>query len=175
MKWRPKATRSAWPKVTTASAEAGLKPPARGGESAAAYLQNPCKGSAAEFLQREPALRSLRIAEAVHEQREPVHAHRRAFAPEPEGWRRRRARHRGHGVDLLQRLRVRVLDDELRRLSEAWHNVTSRSVIGALRDEDDLEARARCDAAWNEATELYHELMEKIGERLRLLIAHWTE
>jgi len=28
MKWRPKATRSASPKVTMASAEAGVKPPA---------------------------------------------------------------------------------------------------------------------------------------------------
>lgn len=75
----------------------------------------------------------------------------------------------------FQRLRVRLLDHDLREKSTKWWEVTVPATLGAMRDEDDTAARQRAEMAWASSTVLYEELAEGIGERLRFLIAHWDD
>ncbi len=73
----------------------------------------------------------------------------------------------------FQRLRVRVLDGELRALCQEWWSAASQSTIPALREEDDESARTRASAVWKRCTALYPQVMEAIGSRLRELVAGW--
>jgi hypothetical protein len=75
----------------------------------------------------------------------------------------------------VQRLRVRLLDDRLRAFVEQWSSLAAAATVGAMREEPDAEARARSVAAWSRCTDLYLEMAEAIGERLRMLIAHWSD
>jgi hypothetical protein len=72
----------------------------------------------------------------------------------------------------FQRLRVRLLDDALRKKSTEWLEVSSPTTLGAMRDEEDVIARQRADTALAHSASLYKELTEAIGERLRFLIAY---
>lgn len=74
----------------------------------------------------------------------------------------------------VQRLRVRLLDDRLRELVNEWSSFAAAATIPAMREETDAEARLRSTAAWKRCSDLYIEMAEAIGERLRVLIAHWS-
>lgn len=73
-------------------------------------------------------------------------------------------------VNDFQRFRVRVIDDDLRRLAEQWWAAGARSTVGALCEEDDEDARSRANADWERCAVMYQELVEEIGSRLRTLV-----
>jgi len=75
----------------------------------------------------------------------------------------------------FQRLRVRVIDDNLRQLAEQWWAAGASSSVGALREEDDEAARSRANADWERCAMLYRKLVEEIGTRLRALVATWDQ
>jgi len=70
----------------------------------------------------------------------------------------------------FEKLRVRILDESLRQLAGAWWKHGAASAICAMRDEDDDDARLRASADWSRCVELYRELNERLGERLRILV-----
>lgn len=67
----------------------------------------------------------------------------------------------------FQRLRVRVLDGDLRSLLDQWWLYASKSMVPALREEGDQEARLRATADWERAMAIFPEVMERTGSRLR--------
>jgi hypothetical protein len=69
----------------------------------------------------------------------------------------------------IQRLRVRVLDDNIRARVREYIDHASASTIGAMRDEPAASARARSVSHWAAATDTYMPLFDAIGERLRQL------
>jgi hypothetical protein len=75
----------------------------------------------------------------------------------------------------FQKLRVRVLDDDLRQLATEWWESSAKSTIGAMREEPDKQARQRATDAWRTCVELHEQLNEKLGKRLRNLVSHWSE
>lgn len=75
----------------------------------------------------------------------------------------------------FQKLRVRILDDELRQLAGKWWEIGSQSTIGAMREEPDDQARQRATDAWRTCVAIHEQLNEKLGERLRTLVSHWSE
>lgn len=74
----------------------------------------------------------------------------------------------------VQRLRVRLLDDDLRELVRVWLSSATAATMGAIGDEDDALARARGATQWDTCSALFIKMAEGIGERLRVLIAHWS-
>lgn len=77
---------------------------------------------------------------------------------------------RAHNFD---RLRVRALDEDVRRLCEQWWSSAARSMVPALQGEDDEEARLRAIAEWQRTSAIFPEVMERIGSRLRELFTVW--
>jgi hypothetical protein len=73
----------------------------------------------------------------------------------------------------FQRLRVRLLDDNLRERSLKLLDLCGRMTIGATHDENDDDVRQRANLAFERSISLYTEVAEAIGERLRDLIANW--
>lgn len=78
----------------------------------------------------------------------------------------RRIVDRAHNFD---RLRVRALDEDLRRLCEQWWSSAARSMVPALQGEDDEDARLRATAERQRTSAIFPEVMERIGSRLREL------
>ncbi len=76
-------------------------------------------------------------------------------------------------IQTFHRLRVRVLDRRLRSLCEEWLSAASGSAVPALREEDDREACLRATKDWQRCFELYTDVVEGIGARLRHLISTW--
>lgn len=75
----------------------------------------------------------------------------------------------------FERLRVRVLNDELRNLCEQWWSYAAKSMVPALREEGDQDARLRATADWERSTAIFSEVMEKVGSRLRELYTIWDQ
>ncbi len=75
----------------------------------------------------------------------------------------------------FNRLRVRVLNDGLRHQTKEWWEAGAQATIGGLRDEKDDITRQGAMANWERCRKLYEEVFEKIGEQLRVLVAHWDD
>lgn len=75
----------------------------------------------------------------------------------------------------VARLRVRLLDDRLRTLAGDWSLAAAEATLPSLRDELDVDARSRNAVAFRTCGDLYRQLSEAIGERIRLLVTRWPE
>jgi len=75
----------------------------------------------------------------------------------------------------FNKLRVRMLDDALRHRAKEWWEAGAAATVPALRDEEDEIACQRVMDAWGDCINLYQEVSEGVGERLRYLVAHWDD